>query len=103
MHAVSSWARAGNGSRAIARAHSGTIAGIWCASGFPAMGYSPNSWYRRGGRPEQLFGRGGAGAAVVIPVRQVVAAQHAFERPPEHAQDLQGTRRCIVVVDLEAQ
>jgi hypothetical protein len=43
--------------------------------------------YPRGGIPEQLLGRGRAGADVVIPVRQVRASQRALERPPELSQD----------------
>jgi len=57
----------------------------------------------RGGLPEQLLGRGGPGATVVVPVRQVAASQDVLERPPERAQDLQRARRGVVGVDLEAQ
>jgi hypothetical protein len=56
----------------------------------------------RGGPPEQLLGRGWTGAGEIIPVRQVAAAEHSLERPPERAQDLERARRRVVGVDLEA-
>ncbi len=77
---------------------------LWSAAARPLRsGPVSRSGRRRGGRPELLFGRGGAGAAVVIPVRQVTASEHALERPPECAQDLERAPRRVVGVDLEAQ